>query len=332
MKLRYPACFTAFQCIAAACPDSCCKEWDVLVDDQSAARYQSQPGPLGEALRQHLYQDNGRWYFAITQGRCPMWQADGLCRIQAELDHDALCQTCREFPRIHHDFGDFMEWGLELSCPQVARMLFSGADTAWVETEAPGGDAAEYDPQDMALLLRTRERMLAILSDHTRPVPEVLALALLYGYRAQDALDGGPEVAFDIGEELAFGRSAAKAAEPQEILDFYKNLEILTEKWANMLENPQFPEQWDPKLLILARYGVQRYWLQAISDFDLVGRTKMIVLSCVLVHLLGGKTEETAQIYAKEIENNAENVEAILDGAYSVPGLTDDKLLGLLLA
>ena len=331
MQLRYPAFFEQFQCVASACPDSCCKEWEVLVDEASARRYQAMQGPLGDALRRHLYREDGDWYFSIENGRCPMWRADGLCRIQAEAGHDALCQTCRDFPRIHHDYGNFMEWGLELSCPEVARLLFSGADTRWTESEVPGGEAPEYDSADMAILLRTRDVMLTILADETRPIPEILALALLYGYRAQAELDGGGEAAMDPDAELAFGRTAAKPADPTGIVDFCKKLEILTEGWRQRLENPQYPKAWDPRLRILARYGVERYWLQAISDFDLVGRVKMVIFSCVLVHFLGGDTEKTAQIYAKEIENNAENVEAILDGAYSSPALTDDKLLGLLL-
>ena len=43
-----------------------------------------------------------------------MWRQDGLCRIQAELGHEALCKTCREFPRLRHDYGSFVELGLEL--------------------------------------------------------------------------------------------------------------------------------------------------------------------------------------------------------------------------
>ena len=37
MKLNYPDYFHQFACIAGSCPDSCCKEWDVTVDDASAA-------------------------------------------------------------------------------------------------------------------------------------------------------------------------------------------------------------------------------------------------------------------------------------------------------
>ena len=43
----------------------------------------------------------------------------------------------------------------------------------------------------------------------------------------------------------------------------------------------------------------------------------------------GGDPVETAQLFSKEIENDAENVDALLDGAYALPGLTDRNLLAL---
>ena len=79
------------------------------------------------------------------------------------------------------------------------------------------------------------------------------------------------------------------------------------------------------------RYFVERYWLQAVSDYDLYCRVKFVVVSCLVIAGLGGGLAETAQIYSKEIENNTDNVEALLDAAYTHPALTDDKLLGLLL-
>ena len=331
MRLRYPRILEEFSCIAGACPDSCCKEWDVLVDEETAEVYLAMPGDLGDAIRSHLHRDEeGDWYFAITDGRCPMWRQDGLCRIQAAEGHDALCQTCRDFPRLTHDYGDFVERGLELSCPEAARLIFF-RPSEWVERELPGGEAPEYDAADMEVLLRTRNIMLTILADESRPVSETLALALLYGYRAQDELDGGEAVDLDAGAELEFARSAAKPGDAAKIAEFYAGLEILTDAWRQRLAHPKGDGSWDPRLRILARYGVERYWLQAISDFDLVSRVKMIVLSCILVRHLGGDLVHTAQLYAKEIENSAENVDAILDAAYTHPALTDDKLLGLLL-
>ena len=331
MQIRYPKYYKTFQCIASACPDSCCKEWEVLVDEASAARYRSMKGPLGDDLRRHLYEDEeGDWYLRITDGRCPMWRDDGLCRIHSEQGHEALCQTCRDFPRLKHDYGNFVELGLELSCPEAARIIFS-EPLPWVEEEAPGEEEPEYDPADMEILLQTRKRILEILEDKTYSVRESLTLALLYGYRAQDALDGGETAEFDPEAELAFGASVAKAVDVAALTDFYLELEILTEQWDRRLRNPEGAGAWDEKLRTLARYGVERYWLQAISDFDLVGRVKMIIASCLLVRHLGGDLVQTAQLYAKEIENNAENVDAILDGAYAHPALTDEKLLGWLM-
>lgn len=330
MKIRYPKYYSDFRCIASACPDSCCKEWEVLVDDAAAAQYLQMQGPLGEDLRRYLYQDeDGDWYLRITDGRCPMWRADGLCRIQAEQGHDALCQTCRDFPRLKHDYGDFVELGLELSCPEAARMIFS-EPAEWEEEEVVGGEEPEYDSADMDVLLRTREKMLQILADTRYSVPQTLTLALLYGYRAQDVLDGAEEMEFVPDEELAFAKTVAKDSEPEALTAFYLSLEILTDAWRQRLGSPEGTGAWSEELRMLARYGVERYWLQAISDFDLVGRVKMIIASCLLVRQLGGDLVQTAQLYAKEIENNAANVDAILDGAYAAPALTDERLLGWL--
>ena len=32
-------------------------------------------------------------------------------------------QNLPEFPRLTHDSGDFQDWGLELSCPEAARLI-----------------------------------------------------------------------------------------------------------------------------------------------------------------------------------------------------------------
>ena len=178
MKIYKSALFDRFQCIASACPDSCCKEWSVTVDPQSAAMYRQMEGPLGDRLRQVLAEEDGDTIMTIEDGRCPMWRQDGLCRIQAECGHDALCKTCREFPRLTHDYGDFVEYGLELSCPEAAQMILSSPALPFVETETAGGEAPEYDEIDMQVLLRTRKQALALLSEE-RAVPEALTLLFM---------------------------------------------------------------------------------------------------------------------------------------------------------
>lgn len=329
MKEIKSAIYDAFRCLAGACPDSCCQEWDVQVDDVSARRYLSLPGSLGDTLRQKLKQDeDGAYFLEITDRRCPMWRSDGLCEIQAQLGEEGLCNVCHEFPRLRHDYGDFVELGLELSCPEAARLILTTPYRPPVIREVPGGEEPEYDREAMDILLRTRAQALEILAAH--PLPEALTLLLLFGYRAQEELDGGEAATCDPEAELTLARQVARSATEEPLENFYLGLEILTPRWEKLLQNPTPRQDWPAELRRLARYGVERYWLQAVSDYDLVCRVKMIVASCLLVRHLGGDLIETAQLYSKEIENSAENVESILDGAYTHPALTDANLLGML--
>ena len=329
MKISKPYYFDSFRCIASACPDSCCKEWDVQVDETAARYYRQLTGPLGDRLREVLRTEDGETVMTIVDGRCPMWREDGLCRIQAELGEQALCKTCREFPRLTHDYGDFMEMGLELSCPEAARILLDAAPGAPVTEELPGEGEPGCDEEAMAVLKATRERVLAILSDPGAGAGETLAAALLYGYQAQSELDGGEEMPFSRDQALDTARSHAKSGDPQAMVEFFLGLELLTPEWEAMLRAPE-QGTWQAQHLAMARYLAERYWLQAVSDYDLYCRVKFIAIACLLVKHLGGDVYRTAQLFSKEIENSAENVEAILDGAYGHPAFTDDKLLGML--
>ena len=330
MLIFKPYYFDQFRCIADRCPDSCCKEWDVQVDPEAAAYYRSLPGDLGDRLREVLREEGGEALMTIIDGRCPMWRRDGLCRIQAELGEAALCKTCREFPRLTHDYGDFIEYGLELSCPEAARLILNAEHKPFLEEERPESPECGYDEEAMAVLRSTREKALALLNDPSAPVGEALVQLLLYGCQAQAELDGAEEMPFAPSAAMETARELAKPAQAQPMLDFFLDLELLTSQWENLLRSPT-PGPWKQAHLALARYLVQRYWLQAVSDYDLYSRVKMIVISCLLVKTLGGNLPQTAQVFSKEIENDADNVDALLDAAYSHPAFTDDKLLYLLL-
>lgn len=330
MKIIKPSYYDAFRCIAGACPDSCCKEWDVQVDAQAAEYYRGLPGALGDRLREVLREEDGETVMTIVDGRCPMWRQDGLCRIQAELGEEALCHVCREFPRLRHEYGDFRELGLELSCPEAAGIILENPNPEMVTQEAEGGEEPEYDMDAMQSLLLSRQAARELLADQSVTTGEALAALLVYGYQAQAELDGEAPEAPDGSALLGQARSLARENTPEGIPAFFQTLEILTETWETRLAG-EFSVQLPEKARALARYLVDRYWLQAVSDYDLVCRVKFTVVACLLVGGLGGDYTETAQLFSKEIENDADNVDAILDGAYTCPAFTDDRLLGLLL-
>ena len=331
MQIFEPAYYRQFVCLAGSCPDSCCKEWKVEIDETSAAYYRSLPGTLGERLRE-VMRDDPQWgtVMTIENGRCPMWRDDGLCRIQAELGHDALCKTCRSFPRLCHDYGSFQELGLELSCPEAARLILNSEYKPHLVKEVPGGDTPDYDEDAMSVLLETRNDALALINDTNFSVPQMLTLLLYFGYQVQNLLDGVETPAFDAQSILESAPSFAQSNGENDVLAFLAGLEILTPEWQTQLNAHLCPIPWCDAFRNLARYFVERYWLQAVSDYDIVSRTKLAVISCVAIHLAGGDPLRTAQLYSKEIENSDENVEAILSAAYSHPALTDQRLLGML--
>ena len=157
-------------------------------------------------------------------------------------------------------------------------------------------------------------------------------IILLHSHSLQAQLDGAEAIPFDPAICLAEAKKYAVQGDIGAVFSFYSGLEILTQAWQERLRQSPVNIIWSGALRALARYLIERYWLQAVSDYDLICRVKLIISACLLVGAMGGDPVGTAQLYSKEIENDPDNVEAILDGAYASPALTDANLLGLLLA
>ena len=329
MELHKPSCYDSFHCLASACPDTCCQQWDIQVDPETAAYYKTIPGTLGEKVRASLRMEDGETLIALQNGHCPMQQGDGLCTLQAQLGEKALCQVCREFPRLRHDYGSFLELGLEMSCPEAARILLTRTDFTMEITRIPGGSEPEYDQDAMEVLLASRKEALKILSE-SRPGGDLLALLFFYGCHAQQLLDGEECSEFDPEAALETAHVMKKAGDFSAVSGFFREMEELTEQWDSLLKLSIEP-QLTSDAVSLARYFVERYWLQAVSDYDLYCRVKFMLISCLLVSSLPGDFILNAHLYSKEIENDIDNVDAILDAAYDSPIFTDDKLLGFLL-
>ena len=328
MDLIYPSYYNQFTCIASACPDSCCHEWEVQVDAASAQRYRAMEGPLGDDLRAQLYDEDEETYLRNVSGRCPMWRSDGLCRIQAEMGHEALCTVCQQFPRLRHDYGDFVELGLELSCPEAARLILE-TPLEFVTETVPGGEEPEYDAEIMDILQKSRPCALSLLEDQRYTVPERLRLLLMYGYHVQAAIDGAELTDFDPEAALSEAAQFSGPGDAGLLAEYYLSLDLLTGRWQERLGTLGAPI-WEEGLCRMAQYGICRHWFQAVSDWNLGCRVKMLLSGCALAARLPGSLRDNAQLWSKEIENSAQNLDTLLDSAYSEPALTDANLLGLL--
>ena len=315
MQIRYPDYYKKFTCLAGACPDSCCHEWEVDVDPVSADYYRTLPGELGDRLREVLKDGEDGWAsMELTlDRRCPMWRDDGLCRIQAEQGHDALCDTCQKFPRLSHDHGDFMELGLELSCPEAARLILANPHARWITEEVPGGEPPAYEALTMEVFRISREKAVALAMDESVSVGEAMASVLIYAYRVQMAGAWEEILEFDREVHLEDCRRHVWDVSIEEFLVHFRDLEILTDRWKDFLDRGARETPWKPEHRALMRYFIDRYWYMSIYDGEIQMRAMFILLSCLVIRAMGGDTAEMAQLYSKEIENNPDNVEALYD-------------------
>ena len=112
-----------FSCLAGACPDTCCKDWQIILDADAIARYASLPGELGEQVRAAMLTENGETRFREQDGKCVLLREDGLCPLQAAYGADMLCRTCFTHPRFTEEYGQTAELTLSVSCPEAARLL-----------------------------------------------------------------------------------------------------------------------------------------------------------------------------------------------------------------
>ena len=154
MQICKPVYFEEFACVAGECPDTCCAGWLIMIDEESLERYGEVEGSFGGMLRNSIDWMEGCFY--QREGRCAFLNDENLCDIYIELGSEALCDTCRLYPRHVEEYEGIREWSLSLSCPIAARMLLSWqGEVPLVETET--GEEEDLDDfEDFDIMLYTQ--------------------------------------------------------------------------------------------------------------------------------------------------------------------------------
>ena len=140
----YPAFRAPFACRAAACRHTCCRGWEIDVDEAALRRYAAVKGDLGHDLRRSIYQDDDGAHFLLTEDeRCPFLQPDGLCRLICELGEEALCDICAQHPRFYVPFdtvtfGNCEFSGYGLSCEAACALLLAEKQPLRVVSDETG--------------------------------------------------------------------------------------------------------------------------------------------------------------------------------------------------
>ena len=298
MKEIRPDYYEEFRCAAGDCRHTCCRGWEIDIDEDTLAYYNALPGELGDRLRREIVTgEDGTAQFRLRDGdRCPFLNENNLCDLIPALGETHLCQICTDHPRFRNYFSDRTETGLGLCCEAAAKLILSRRE----KTRFIGSGEETLLPEEEPIL-RLREKLIALMQDRTVPINARFDAILA------EAGKNLPEM------------TAAQWA------DFLYGLERLDPGWewrldrlrnggkAEIAPDPIAEEQ-------LCVYFLFRHLAGAVYDGDLAGRAAFAVQSCKLIRAIwsaeGGRPEEYYEIareYSSEIEYSEENLCAMLD-------------------
>jgi len=122
-----------FVCLAGDCPDTCCRQWEIPVDEATWNAWNRLPEkarsdltlgvvtrPYPEGRREHGLKKNG-------DGFCVFLAESGMCGVQKQYGHDMLPKSCRDYPRQDLSYEGGHVTAMTCSCPRVLQMLLDEA-------------------------------------------------------------------------------------------------------------------------------------------------------------------------------------------------------------
>lgn len=332
MRIRKPEYFDDFSCLMGECPDTCCRDWEIVLDEPARTYYESVPGVFGEELRAAIAKGNGEC-FALDHELCPFLNEAGLCRIQLTCGEEHLTHNCASFPRFAEEYGALREWTLAISCPEAARLILTAEkpnEFRLENTDEPVEDTNNLDAELFFCLMSARQKLYSLACDRKYSFADRLALVVVLAAAMQKKLCRGKYAAarrlaeqFDSQAECArLKRCRRCGAEPmQALLEQLRAMEILTPRYRMLLQTADAQRlcaadqpEWENLLV----YFLYRYVLKAAVDGDLFGRVRAAVCGVLAIRMLIGpsfsseKMMDVAHLYGREMEHAANNMSALI--------------------
>ena len=317
-----PNYYIKFRCIAAACRHSCCVGWEIDVDADALARYDTVQGRMGERLRACIDREADPPCFILSEGeRCPFLNESGLCDLICELGEDSLCHICADHPRFRNVLPDRVELGLGLCCEAAAKLILEQTEPFavvelppdWAARERHAHEKGEGLDDLTASLIAHRETLLPLLCDRSHPLSD----RIRHVFEKCD-------IHLTESETNTFKSYASIAA-------LLRGMERLDPTWDKSLdalesltEDPltELDGEDDVAYENLIGYFLYRYMTADATYWPDAHRirTAFAALCTVIVHAIhratGGKDLdslcEIARMFSSEIEYSEENLETLM--------------------
>lgn len=126
-----------FACARSECPDTCCRDFGIHLDQPSMNRMLSTTAhnPIDHERIVRLVvlgmplPNAGKTQVALGEdGACPLLESSGHCELHKKYGESSLSTVCSVFPRTSLALQDRLEVTGTLACPELARLTLLSED------------------------------------------------------------------------------------------------------------------------------------------------------------------------------------------------------------
>ncbi len=348
MYYLYPDYYKKFHCTADKCIDTCCAEWQIVIDDDSLEKYGKYEGDYQQTLCQNIDWEEGVFEHN-KRGKCAFLRGDNLCDMYIHMGAGSLCSTCREYPRHTEEFENLREITLSLSCPEVAKIVMNTTEPVTFISKEDDEDES-YEDFDYFLfseLEDVREEMICIMQNRSISIGDRIGEILQISASIQRHYDAGSLILWKEFDESDRVRVNDEYEFFERVFLFlFEEFEILYPQWAEVLvesrlflfsegrevfeQNKEEFETWwntsglTPLEIVLEQlvvYFISVYLLGAVYDENVLGKIDACIGHTIEIYLLllgrwlkhgelaMDDVMEVVYRYSREIEHSDENLE-----------------------
>ena len=281
----FPKFYKNFLCKADKCKHSCCKGWEIDIDEETAGKYLAMTGELGAEIRQNIGKNEDSYFFKLTEDeRCPFLQKNGLCKIILNIGEENICEICTMHPRFFTMLDDVELCGVGLSCEKTCELLLG-------------------DEKDLVFYIEDTEEELSF--------SEVLAVI---GLNLPNEM-----------QEFSLAVNAENINKVLEIMaktepideNWTKELSIMQDMDNVELKAKEYLENSDKNILNKIYQYILYRQLERLVDIDieaLINYAQYSILFIILHTMISKELGESVRRWSEQIEYDTDNVDLILAG------------------
>jgi lysine-N-methylase len=271
MKVYHPQYYKKFICDVNECKNNCCSRgWAIAVDPSTYEKYMAVEGDFKNKFDGKLVplkSSHSQYRIDLDEkGECSFLNEKGLCNIQLDHGFDALCLTCRVYPRRLCHVGDSDEVFMQPSCEVAAKLiLFEKGLMTLEDGEAYkgsflAGDTIQYShrlelnrytnhPSGLNIFWKLRSTTIGILQSRQYSMRFRMLILLLFIQECADAMIGGQDGTLipladsyverlfgDYFDELYTSMPQGVDREPAIVLDILKDIHKKQNKNAKLFK------------------------------------------------------------------------------------------------